>query len=88
MEVSQIFDDPFPNPTSGSILFTMKNLLSGDGVYVTITNSMGHVVFAEQMIYSGLGYLSLPVENLADGSYTATLIFPGKDPVHYPFIKQ
>ncbi|MBP9221527.1 MAG: hypothetical protein KBF42_09085, partial [Chitinophagales bacterium] len=88
VEVSQIFDDPFPNPTSGSILFTMKNLLSGDGVYVTITNSMGHVVFAEQMIYSGSGYLSLPVENLADGSYTATLIFPGKDPVHYPFIKQ
>ena len=88
VEVSEIIDDPFPNPTSGSILFTMKNLLSGEGVYVTIINSMGHVVFSEQMIYSGSGYLSLPVENLADGSYTATLIFPGKDPVHYPFVKQ
>ncbi|MFI5173032.1 MAG: T9SS type A sorting domain-containing protein [Chitinophagales bacterium] len=79
---------PYPNPTVKSILFSLKDLDPGESIYITINNATGKMVFSNELQCSSSGFFTIPVESLSSGSYFATVVVPGKDPLHFQFIKQ
>lgn len=66
----------YPNPSSGACVLTL-NELTGEEVFITITNAMGQAVYNGSCTPDAVTYIAKPVQDLPDGMYLVSVFAKG-----------
>lgn len=80
----------FPNPSDGN--FTIKAPYASNGYTITVFDGLGQIVYRSEIesknLHPGENVISLPLVNLAKGSYVMTLDNHQSEPAHEKLIIQ